>query len=92
MGSSFLPVDSSWQRYLENTERIYRELEEGVKRRLVELAEEVREWMKNDRWKEDVWLSQLDWTPKVAGKSRGILPPEQVRVDSLSSCFCSLQI
>lgn len=28
--------------------------------------------MDGEKWKEDVWLSQLDWTPKVAGKTRGV--------------------
>ncbi|KAJ7506236.1 hypothetical protein B0H11DRAFT_2331988 [Mycena galericulata] len=31
-----------------------------------------------EKWKDNVWLNQLDWTPKVAGKSRGVLPPDPV--------------
>jgi len=27
-----------------------------------------------EKWKEDPWLNQLDWTPKAVGKSRGIVP------------------
>jgi DNA polymerase gamma 1 len=38
MGSSFLPVNEEWETYLENAERTYRNLEEGVKKRLVNLA------------------------------------------------------
>ena len=80
MGSSFLPVNEEWERYLENAERTYRSLEEGVKRRLVDLAVEAKDMMENESWKDDVWLRQLDWTPKVAGKSRGIGIPETVRL------------
>ena len=72
MGSSFLTVNEGWERYLEDAERTYRNLEEGVKTRLVNLAIEARNAMENEKWKDDVWLRQLDWTPKVAGKSRGI--------------------
>lgn len=72
MGSSFLTVNESWEKYLGDAERIYRSLEEGVKKRLVNLAVEARSMMENEKWKDDVWLRQLDWTPKVAGKSRGI--------------------
>jgi DNA polymerase gamma 1 len=73
MGSSFLTVNESWERYIENAERVYRELEENVKGRLMRLAHEAKELMVDDKWKGDVWLEQLDWTPKIAKESRGII-------------------
>jgi len=78
MGSSFLTVNEGWEKYLEDAERTYRSLEEGVKKRLVNLAVEARSMMENEKWKDDVWLRQLDWTPKVAGKSRGVGISESV--------------
>ncbi|KAI0297802.1 gamma DNA-directed DNA polymerase [Multifurca ochricompacta] len=72
MGSSFLTVNEEWEKYLENSERVYRSLEEGVKKRLADLAVEAKRMMENERWRDDVWLRQLDWTPKAAGKSRGV--------------------
>jgi DNA polymerase gamma 1 len=78
MGSSFLTVDGSWEKYLENAERTYRNLEEGVKKRLVNLAIDAKSMMENEKWRDDVWLRQLDWTPKVAGKSRGVGIPQGV--------------
>ncbi|CDO71037.1 hypothetical protein BN946_scf184844.g41 [Trametes cinnabarina] len=78
MGSSFLTVNEEWERYLANAERTYKELEEKVKTRLIDLAHEAKELMQSEKWKEDVWLSQLDWSPKVAGKSRGVVAPEPV--------------
>ena len=78
MGSSFLLVNESWEAYLANAERTYKELDGKVKRRLVDLAEETKGKMEDGSWKDDPWLSQLDWTPKVAGKSRGIVTTGQV--------------
>ncbi|KAI0040878.1 hypothetical protein FA95DRAFT_1566035, partial [Auriscalpium vulgare] len=72
MGSSFLTVNEQWETYLDSAERTYRELEQKVKARLVDLALEAKGLMEGERWRDDVWLSQLDWTPKVAGKSRGV--------------------
>jgi DNA polymerase gamma 1 len=72
MGSSFLTVDEGWEKYLESAERTYRNLEEGVKKRLVNLAIEAKDMAESEKWRDDVWLQQLDWTPKVAGKSRGV--------------------
>jgi DNA polymerase gamma 1 len=78
MGSSFLPVNATWERYLTEAERVYRELEAKVKKRLVELTENARNMMDGGEWKKDVWLNQLDWTPKAAGPSRGVHSTEEV--------------
>ncbi|KIM69655.1 hypothetical protein SCLCIDRAFT_102640 [Scleroderma citrinum Foug A] len=82
MGSSFLTVNESWEAYLDHAERTYHELEARVKKRLVNLAQQAKEMMEDASWKDNPWLAQLDWTPKAAGKSRGILkldlpPPPQ---------------
>jgi len=75
MGSSFLTVNQEWERYLERAESIYRQMEEGVKQKLKEIAEGARCFVDTPEvWKQDPWLNQLNWTPKVAGKSRGIVP------------------
>ncbi|EKM59439.1 uncharacterized protein PHACADRAFT_205649 [Phanerochaete carnosa HHB-10118-sp] len=75
MGSALLTVNQEWERYIEEAERTYRELEDKVKSRLVELAYQAKDLVDSEKWKEDVWLNQLDWTPKIAGKSRGIGVP-----------------
>ncbi|KAK0202015.1 gamma DNA-directed DNA polymerase [Desarmillaria ectypa] len=82
MGSGCLPVNQEWETYLERAEGLWNKMSKGVKDGLESLA---REAVKNhsvgaeggeDKWKDDPWLSQLDWTPKVVGKTRGVLPPE----------------
>ena len=76
MGSSFLTVDQNWENYLEKAEGVYREMEETVEMKLRKLAEDARTLIDSGdkRWMDDPWLSQLDWTPKIAGRSRGIIP------------------
>ncbi|KAH7908894.1 DNA polymerase family A-domain-containing protein [Hygrophoropsis aurantiaca] len=81
MGSSFLTVNQSWEAYLNDAERTYKELDNKVKNRLVDLAKDAKEMMTSESWKENPWLAQLDWTPKVAGKSRGVLPPGEEIAD-----------
>jgi DNA polymerase gamma 1 len=82
MGSPFLTVDENWEEYLRKADGVYHEMEEKVEAKLKRLAEEARNLMddEEEKWKSDPWLSQLDWTPKVAGKSRGVLPPQQQQV------------
>lgn len=84
MGSSFLTVDESWEGYLEKADTVYRSMEEKVQTKLKVLAETAKELMYGDEnvWKTDPWLSQLDWTAKVAGKSRGIYSPDEVCANS----------
>ncbi|CAA7264671.1 unnamed protein product [Cyclocybe aegerita] len=82
MGSSFLTVDENWTKYLENADAIYHEMEEKVQSKLKKLAEEARDLMNDEqKWMADPWLGQLDWEPKVAGKSRGVLPAGEVTTD-----------
>lgn len=63
MGSSFLPVNESWERYLEDAETKYREMDEGVREALKITAEQLR---RSGPTQDDPWHSQLDWTPKSA--------------------------
>ena len=86
MGSSLLTVNEEWESYLANAERVYKELENKIKTRLIGLAHEAKRLMETEEWKDDIWLSQLDWTPKVAGKSRGIVPPEVSQRFSDAKC------
>ncbi len=63
MGSSFLPVNESWERYLEDAETKYREMDGGVRQALRITAEQLR---KSGPTEDDSWHSQLDWSPKAA--------------------------
>lgn len=84
MGSSFLTVNQEWEKYLTQAEKKYRDLETGVKTRLIDLAERARLLMEGGEWKKDVFLSQLDWTPKVAGKSRGYWVPTKKELSAMT--------
>ncbi|KAF7294449.1 POLAc domain-containing protein [Mycena kentingensis (nom. inval.)] len=88
MGSSLLCVDYNWENYLRKAEDVYTNLEKAIKTRLEELAQQALSLFLTDpskeAWKDDVWLNQLDWTPKVAGKSRGVEPTEPVVLPSSS--------
>ncbi|CAE6457037.1 unnamed protein product, partial [Rhizoctonia solani] len=81
MGSALLTVDQEWNNYIKSAEEKYHELEDDVRGTLLALAKEALAMYENDTegkkpWEADDWLSQLDWTPKKVGKSRGVEPPE----------------
>ncbi|KAI8450317.1 DNA polymerase family A-domain-containing protein [Phakopsora pachyrhizi] len=73
MGNSFLPVDKTWDRFLEQSESTFLTKSSTVKSSLLRLAEATRKLMfiKNSKngkmiYETDHWLKQLDWTPKKA--------------------------
>lgn len=74
MGSGFLPVNEKWEEYIERAEGIYQKMERQVKSSLAVLAQEAMERSTKEDMEsvDDVWLSQLDWTPKTVGKTRGV--------------------
>ncbi|KAJ3773220.1 gamma DNA-directed DNA polymerase [Lentinula raphanica] len=91
MGSGFLPVNEQWEAYIERAERVWQNLERKVRSGLENLARAaIKDYNLTPSdasvvgpWQDDVWLSQMDWTPKVAGKSRGVYPPgETMNSDS----------
>jgi DNA polymerase gamma 1 len=74
MGNSFLPVNESWDAYVANAEATYRASEAAVLTALHELAVSARDLYHTGEWKQDPWLAQLDWTPKIPKQNR--LGPE----------------
>ncbi|KAG9224472.1 hypothetical protein CCMSSC00406_0007665 [Pleurotus cornucopiae] len=87
MGSSFLCVNEEWEKYIERAESVYQGMAESVKAKLKLLAEEARKLMRPEgggEWESDPWLSQLDWTPKVPKKSRGVTPVAVADVEPVS--------
>jgi DNA polymerase gamma 1 len=70
MGSGFLPVDQSWLEYLQNSEETFGRLDASIKAKLADLAEDARRKMHDESWRDDQWLSQLDWMPKKPKRRR----------------------
>ncbi|GAA5897559.1 hypothetical protein JCM6882_003516 [Rhodosporidiobolus microsporus] len=83
MSQPVLPVDRKWPEYLERAEKVYQDRLTGVTDALNALAEEAR--AKFDQrgedgrfvWENDLWLRQLDWSPKRARRLPGDLPAKQ---------------
>ncbi|PCH35000.1 DNA/RNA polymerase [Wolfiporia cocos MD-104 SS10] len=71
IGSSFLTVNEQWEQYPEYAKCTSDKMYGQVTQRLADLAEQAREMMHSEEWKNDVWLSQLDWTPRQVTKTKG---------------------
>ena len=84
ISSEILPINRSWQTYLDNAEGTYQKLTAGVQQRLIVLAESALALKENpQRFANDPWLKQLDWTGQeirmVKGKKKGDPPRPAAR-------------
>ncbi|KAK5989145.1 Mitochondrial DNA polymerase catalytic subunit [Cladobotryum mycophilum] len=76
LSSVILPVNKSWDSYLANAEATYHKLSDSVQERLIGLAEKAIEIKDQpEKWQNDPWLKQLDWSGQeirmVGGKRKG---------------------
>ncbi|XP_013783947.1 DNA polymerase subunit gamma-1-like isoform X2 [Limulus polyphemus] len=62
MSTAYLPVNQNWQRYLRNTEDIYHDLQKELKLSLMHLANDACSLLHDQKYKNDPWLWDLDWT------------------------------
>jgi DNA polymerase gamma 1 len=84
LAAEILPVNETWDAYINNAEATYRKLNDDVRERLVHLAEKALEVKENpDVYQSDPWLNQLDWSGQeirmVKGKKKGDPPRPAAR-------------
>ncbi|KAK0621488.1 DNA polymerase family A-domain-containing protein [Bombardia bombarda] len=84
LSSVILPVNKSWDTYLANAEATYHRLSGAVQDRLVLLADKALEIKgEPDKWSNDPWLQQLDWSGQeikmVKGKKKNDPPRPAAR-------------
>lgn len=84
LSSVILPVDKTWEAYIGNAEATYHKLSDAVQERLIALTEKALE-IKGDeeKWNNDPWLKQLDWSGQevkmVKGKKKNDPPRPAAR-------------
>lgn len=84
LSSVILPVDKSWKTYIDNAEATYNQLSNAVEQRLSDLADKALEVKEHpERYSNDEWLSQLDWSGQeikmAKGKKKGDPPRPAAR-------------
>jgi len=65
LGSAYLPVNSNWQRYLEESESTFDDLNYEAKFTLAKRADAVCHLMHDEKWKEDLWMWDQDWSTQT---------------------------
>ncbi|KAL2075241.1 hypothetical protein VTL71DRAFT_184 [Oculimacula yallundae] len=84
LSSVILPVDKSWESYIANAEATYHKLSDAVQERLISLTDKALEIKADtEKWSNDPWLRQLDWSGQeikmVKGKKKNDPPRPAAR-------------
>ena len=84
LSSVILPVDRSWDSYINNSEATYVRLSKAVEERLNDLADKALKVKDDsDQYNKDDWLGQLDWSGQtvrmVKGKKKSDRPRPAAR-------------
>lgn len=67
ISSAILPTDSEWKDYLHRCEKMYQDMKMAIDKGLRSLADEavlLKDKAEEEPWKNDPWLSQMDWNIK----------------------------
>lgn len=64
LSTAYLPVNSNWNRYVENSEQTYDDLEIESRLLLMRRAEQACQLLHDKRYKDDIWMWDQDWTVK----------------------------
>ena len=84
LSSVILPVNQTWEEYIDNAEATYQKLTTGVEQRLVSLCKTALQCKGDaEKYNKDPWLRQLDWSGQevkmVKGKKKGDPPRPAAR-------------
>ncbi|KAM7351848.1 DNA polymerase gamma, catalytic subunit tam [Cochliomyia hominivorax] len=88
MGSAYLPVNRNWLRYIEEAELTYEELNIEAKYHLARRADEACRLMKDEQYKQHLWLWDEDWsTQKLKLKASKSKKSSKPLVNEFSNLF-----
>ncbi|XP_055844521.1 DNA polymerase subunit gamma-1, mitochondrial [Episyrphus balteatus] len=62
LGSAYLPVNSNWNRYIEECNLTYEDLDIESKYHLSKRADAACQLMNDDKYKQDLWMWNEDWS------------------------------
>lgn len=83
LGSAYLPVNSNWQRYLEESESTFDDLNYEAKFTLAKRADTVCHLMHDEKYKQDLWMWDQDWsTQEIKMKTK---MPTKVKLDNIET-------
>lgn len=82
LGTSYLPVNTNWNRYLNTSNEIYEDLDTESKFLLSQQANQACQLMYNENYKTNLWLWDQDWTSKELKLKKEKKKKQQITVEN----------
>lgn len=80
MGTGYLPININWERYIHQSNSVYEDMQRESKQILMNHADEACLFLKDNRYKDDPWLWNLDWSVKeFKVKKQKLLTKKQIK-------------
>lgn len=86
MGTAFLPVNHTWENYIRDADDTYEDLEKEMKCSLMKLADESCNYLHGERYAEDPWLWELDWSVQDV-RTKKLKTPKTKRRSKVKNCI-----
>lgn len=64
LSTAYLPVNSNWKRYIDNSEQTYEDLEIESRLLLARRADQACQLLHDEKYKNDIWMWDQDWDVK----------------------------
>lgn len=64
LGIAYLPINSNWDRYIQESDQAYEDLETEGKILLAQKADHACQLLHDNKYKEDLWMWDQDWSVK----------------------------
>ncbi|XP_063433085.1 DNA polymerase subunit gamma-1-like [Mytilus trossulus] len=93
MGTAYLPINQNWNRYIQQSNSVYDDLQRELKTILMKLANEACTKIHDERYTDDPWLWDLDWStkdirikkaPKTKAKAKKVAEKEETTEDRIN--------
>lgn len=65
LGTAYLPINSNWKKYLNESETTFEDLNYETKIILTKRANAVCKLLHNEKYKEDLWMWDEDWSTQM---------------------------
>ena len=85
-----MPTSPAWYRYIKESDDVAQEMETDIKLLIKRQAKEACQLMKDDLYKQDVWLWDLDWTPTELKVKKAKPPKNQKDQNSDDPMFAQI--
>lgn len=64
LSTAYLPINANWRRYISESEQVFDDLESEGRILLARRADQACQLLHNDKYEEDLWMWDQDWTVK----------------------------